>query len=209
MDNTFVIDNPMVTDRLTQLRMKKTGTRKFRSIVKEISSFMAYEVAREFPMRDVTIETPLCTTTQKRLEARHIAVVPILRAGIGMASGFEEVYPDAVVLPIGMERDAKTKEPIEYYCKIPKNINHFHCVIVDPMLATGGSISYTLKLLLNAGAVNPVVACILAAPEGVERIHAEFPDVHIYCCAVDSHLDNNKYIVPGLGDAGDRIFGTV
>ncbi len=209
MKNTFVIDNPMVVDRLTLLRMKETGTRKFRSIVKEISAFLAYEAAKELPMREVTIETPLCETTQKRLDVRDIAVVPILRAGIGMAGGFEEVYPDAVVLPIGIERDEKTKEPTEYYCKIPENISRYHCVIVDPMLATGGSIIYTIKLLMEAGARTPVVACILAAPEGIERVHAAFPDVHIYCCAVDSHLDDNKYIVPGLGDAGDRIFGTL
>lgn len=209
MKNTFIIDNPMVIDRLTLLRMKQTGTRKFRSIVKEISAFLAYEVAREFPMRDVTIETPISTTVQKRLDVQDIAVVPILRAGIGITGGFEEVYPDSIVLPIGIERDEKTKEPIEYYCKIPVNINRYQCIVIDPMLATGGSIIYTLKLLEKAGAQKPVVACVLAAPEGIERVHAEFPDVHIYCCAVDSHLDENKYIVPGLGDAGDRIFGTI
>lgn len=209
MENVFVIDNPMITDRLTVLRMKKTKTRKFREIVKEIATFLAYEVAREFPMREVTIETPICKTVQKRLNVGDIAIVPILRAGIGMIDGFTTVYPDASIINVGVQRDEKTKQPMEYYRKMPKNLNRSKCIIVDPMLATGGSIAYTIDLLKEIGVKDIVAVAILTAPEGIQYIHERHPEVPIYCAAIDHHLDSNKYIVPGLGDAGDRIFGTV
>ena len=208
MNNTFIIDNPMITDRLTVLRMKSTGTRKFREIVKEISTFLAYEVAREFPMRDVEIETPLCKTMQKRLDVGEISIVPILRAGVGMIEGFTTVYPDVRIINVGVERDHVTHKPVAYYHKMPKNIKGGKCIIIDPMLATGGSIEYTIQLLKDDGCADIVVVSILAAPEGLAAIHASHPEIPIYCAAVDDHLNEKKYIVPGLGDAGDRIFGT-
>lgn len=208
MENTFVIDNPMITDRLTVLRMKKTGTRKFREIVKEIATFLAYEVAREFPMREITIETPLCKSKQKKLDVGEISIVPILRAGVGMIEGFTTVYPDTRIINVGVQRDPVTHKPVEYYHKMPASIKNSKCIIIDPMLATGGSIAYTIELLKNEGCEDIVVVAILAAPEGLQAIHKQYPKIPIYCAAVDDHLNEDKYIIPALGDAGDRIFGT-
>lgn len=209
-ENVHVIDNPLVTDRLTVLRMTKTGNRKFREIVKEISGFIAYEIGATLPTKTIEIETPLCRTLQKRIDLQQpLAIVPILRAGIGMVSGFTDVYPDVQILNVGVQRDETTHAPIAYYQKFPSDIHRHKCIIIDPMLATGGSIDYTIDLLHRQGCEDIVVAAILTAPEGIARLSDKYPNVPIYCCAVDSHLDEHKYIVPGLGDAGDRIFGTL
>lgn len=207
--NVHVITNPLVTDRLTVLRMEKTGNRKFREIVKEIAAFMAYEIGNTLPMKDVEIKTPMRTTTQKRIDLqRPMAIVPILRAGVGMTPGFTAVYPDVQILNVGVQRDPETHAPISYYEKFPNDIHQHKCIIIDPMLATGGSIDYTINLLKEKGCSDILVAAIITAPEGIKHLTDKYPDVPIYCCAIDDHLDNNKYIIPGLGDAGDRIFGT-
>ncbi|MQM72320.1 MAG: uracil phosphoribosyltransferase [Eubacteriaceae bacterium] len=207
--NVHLIDNPLVTDRLTVLRMKKTNTRKFREIVKEISGFLAYEIGRTLPMKDVEIQTPMRKTVQKRIDtSKKMAIVPILRAGVGMIPGFTKVYPDVQILNIGVKRDETTHAPISYYENFPGDIRAQKCIIIDPMLATGGSIEYTVEKLKEKGCKDIVIAAIITAPEGIARISSAYPDIPIFCCAIDDHLDKDKYIIPGLGDAGDRIFGT-
>ena len=209
MDNQiFVMDHPLIQHKLTFLRDKNTGTKEFRALVSEIATLMCYEATRELKLADVEIETPLCKMTGKELAGRKLAVVPILRAGLGMVSGILSLVPSAKVGHIGLYRDEETHEPHEYYCKLPSDCDKREVFVVDPMLATGGSSSEALAMLKQKGVKNMTFLCILAAPEGLEKLSKDHPDVDIYAGALDEKLNEHGYIVPGLGDAGDRIFGT-
>ena len=205
-----VIDHPLIQHKLTIMRMKETGTKDFRQLLEEISMLMTYEITRDFPLKDVEIETPMGKCTGKQLAAsRKVCVVPILRAGLGLQSGVVNMIPTAKVGHIGLYRDPETLKPVEYYCKMPSDIAERTMLVVDPMLATGGSASAAITMLMEKGAKNLILMCLVAAPEGVQVINEDHPDVPVYVAAVDDHLNDHGYIVPGLGDAGDRIFGTI
>lgn len=205
-----VIDHPLIQHKLTIMRMKETGTKDFRQLLEEISMLMTYEITRDFPLKDVEIETPMGKCTGKQLAAsRKVCVVPILRAGLGLQSGVVNMIPTAKVGHIGLYRDPETLKPVEYYCKMPSDIAERTMLVVDPMLATGGSASAAIAMLKEKGAKNLILMCLVAAPEGVQVINEDHPDVPVYVAAVDDHLNDHGYIVPGLGDAGDRIFGTI
>ena len=205
-----VIDHPLIQHKLTIMRMKETGTKDFRQLLEEISMLMTYEITRDFPLKDVEIETPMGKCTGKQLAAsRKVCVVPILRAGLGLQSGVVNMIPTAKVGHIGLYRDPETLKPVEYYCKMPSDIAERTMLVVDPMLATGGSASAAITMLKEKGAKNLILMCLVAAPEGVQVINEDHPDVPVYVAAVDDHLNDHGYIVPGLGDAGDRIFGTL
>ena len=208
MGEFYLTDHPMIVHKLSIMRMKETGTRDFRRLLFEISMFMGYELTRDLPLEDIEIETPVSHMTAKRIAGKKMAVVPILRAGLGMGDGFLNVVPTAKVGHIGMYRDPVTHTPVEYYCKLPSDIGERLTVLVDPMLATGGSASDAVTLLKNKGARSIRFMCLVAAPEGVKKLREDHPDVDIYCAALDERLNEKAYIVPGLGDAGDRIFGT-
>lgn len=207
MSNLHIIDHPLIQHKLTIMRRKGTPSKDFRVLLEEISMLMGYEVTRSLPLEDVEIETPICKTTQKRIAGKKLAIVPILRAGLGMVDGLLALVPVARVGHIGLYRDEETHEPVEYYCKLPKDIDERFVIVVDPMLATGGSASDALNMIKRRGAKNIVLMCLVSAPEGVERLQRDHPDVEIYTAALDECLNENAYIVPGLGDAGDRIFG--
>ena len=207
--NVHVIDHPLIQHKLTIMRMKETGTKDFRELLEEISMLMAYEITRDFPLRDVEIETPICKCKEKMLAGKKVGVVPILRAGLGMLNGVVNMIPAARVGHVGMYRDPKTLKPVEYYCKLPGDVAERTLVVVDPMLATGGSSSAALSLLKEKGAKHIILMCLVAAPEGVRVINHDHPDVPLYVAAIDEKLNEKGYIVPGLGDAGDRIFGTL
>ena len=205
-----VIDHPLIQHKLTIMRMKETGTKDFRQLLEEISMLMTYEITRDFPLKDVEIETPMGKCTGKQLAAsRKVCVVPILRAGLGLQSGVVNMIPTAKVGHIGLYRDPETLKPVEYYCKMPSDIAERTMLVVDPMLATGGSASAAITMLKEKGAKNLILMCLVAAPEGVQVINEDHPDVPVYVAAVDDHLNDHGYIVPGLGDAGARIFGTI
>ena len=205
-----VIDHPLIQHKLTIMRMKETGTKDFRQLLEEISMLMTYEITRDFPLKDVEIETPMGKCTGKQLAAsRKVCVVPILRAGLGLQSGVVNMIPTAKVGHIGLYRHPETLKPVEYYCKMPSDIAERTMLVVDPMLATGGSASAAITMLKEKGAKNLILMCLVAAPEGVQVINEDHPDVPVYVAAVDDHLNDHGYIVPGLGDAGDRIFGTI
>lgn len=205
-----VIDHPLIQHKLTIMRMKETGTKDFRQLLEEISMLMTYEITRDFPLKDVEIETPMGKCTGKQLAAsRKVCVVPILRAGLGLQSGVVNMIPTAKVGHIGLYRDPETLKPVEYYCKMPSDIAERTMLVVDPMLATGGSASAAITMLKEKGAKNLILMCLVAAPEGVQVINEDHPDVPVYVASVDDHLNDHGYIVPGLGDAGDRIFGTI
>ncbi|MCI7612058.1 MAG: uracil phosphoribosyltransferase [Selenomonadaceae bacterium] len=205
-----VIDHPLIQHKLTIMRMKETGTKDFRQLLEEISMLMTYEITRDFPLKDVEIETPMGKCTGKQLAAsRKVCVVPILRAGLGLQSGVVNMIPTAKVGHIGLYRDPETLKPVEYYCKMPSDIAERTMLVVDPMLATGGSASAAITMLKEKGAKKLILMCLVAAPEGVKVINEDHPDVPVYVAAVDDHLNDHGYIVPGLGDAGDRIFGTI
>lgn len=206
--NVHVMDHPLIQHKLTLMRKETTGTKDFRELLEEISMLMAYEITRDMPLREVEIKTPVTVCKSKVLTGKKIAVVPILRAGLGMLSGVLHLVPAARVGHIGLYRDPETLKPVEYYCKLPSDISERTLVVVDPMLATGGSSSAALTLLKQKGAKSIVLMCLVAAPEGVREVNAAHPDVKIYTAAVDECLNEHGYIVPGLGDAGDRIFGT-
>ncbi|MGI6117133.1 MAG: uracil phosphoribosyltransferase [Bilifractor sp.] len=208
MSKVMVMDHPLIQHKIGIIRDKNTSSKEFQEIIGEISMLMCYEAARNLPLEDVEIETPLAKTTVKRLAGLKMAVVPILRAGLGMVSGFKTINPAAKVGHIGIYRDPETLEPVEYYCKLPSDIGNREVFVTDPMLATGGSATAAITLLKQHGARKIHFMCIIAAPEGVERMKREHPDVDMYIGALDDHLNENGYIVPGLGDAGDRIFGT-
>lgn len=207
--NVHVIDHPLIQHKLTIMRMKETGTKDFRELLEEISMLMAYEITRDFPLRDVEIETPICKCKEKMLAGKKVGVVPILRAGLGMLNGVVNMIPAARVGHVGMYRDPKTLKPVEYYCKLPGDVAERTLVVVDPMLATGGSSSAALSLLKEKGAKHIILMCLVAAPEGVRVINHDHPDVPLYVASIDEKLNEKGYIVPGLGDAGDRIFGTL
>ena len=202
------IFNPILKDRLTLLRRKETPSKIFRQTVEEIATFMIYEVAKNFQLKEIEIETPIKKCNAKVL-AEEFVIVPILRAGLGMVSGALKVLPNAAVGFIGLVRDETTHQPIEYYKKLPPNISGKKIIVVDPMLATGGSSSAALQMLKNDGAKDIVFVCIISAPEGIKKISEDHPEIPIYTAAIDERLNENAYIVPGLGDAGDRIFDTL
>ena len=205
-----VIDHPLIQHKLTILRKKETGTKDFRHLLDEIGMLMTYEVTRNFPLKDVEIETPICKCMGKELaDTRKLCVVPILRAGIGLQNGVVNMIPTAKIGHIGLYRDPETLKPVEYYCKMPADINQRTMLVVDPMLATGGSSAAALTMLKEKGAKKLILMCLVAAPEGVKVLNEQHPDVPIYVAALDEKLNEHGYIVPGLGDAGDRIFGTL
>ena len=208
MSNVYVIDHPMVQHKLSLMRSKGTGTRDFRELLEEIAMLMAYEVTRDLPLGDVEGETPICKTTTKVIAGRTLGVVPILRAGLGMVGGILRLIPAAKVGHIGLYRDPDTLNPVEYYCKLPTDVEQRLIIVVDPMLATGGSASDALSMLKARGVKNMKLMCLIAAPEGVAAVQEAHPDVDIYVACIDEKLDDHGYIVPGLGDAGDRLFGT-
>ena len=205
----MVLDHPLIQHKLTLMRQKETGTKDFRELLEEIAMLMAYEITRDFPLREVEIETPVAKCKAKKLEGKKVGLVPILRAGLGMLGGILRLIPAARVGHVGLYRDPETLQPVEYYCKLPSDVEERTLIVVDPMLATGGSSSAALTLLKEKGAHSIVLMCLVAAPEGIEVITRDHPDVPIYVAAVDDHLNEKGYIVPGLGDAGDRIFGTL
>ena len=198
----------MIQHTLTIMRDKETGSKDFRQLLEEISLLMGYEVTRDLPLEDVEIETPLCKMTSKKVSGRKLAIVPILRAGMGMVRGLTTLVPVAKVGHIGLYRNEQTHEPVVYYCKLPEDINRRYVIVTDPMLATGGSASDALTMLKERGCKKIRLMCLVAAPEGIARVQKDHPDVNIYVAAIDDHLNEDAYIVPGLGDAGDRIFGT-
>ena len=208
MSQIHVIDHPMIQHKLTIMRKKETGSKDFRELLKEISLLMGYEVTRDLPLDDIEIETPICKTMAKKVSGRKLAIVPILRAGIGMVDGLQTLVPVAKVGHIGLYRNEETHVPVVYYCKLPEDINQRLVIVTDPMLATGGSACDALSMLKERGCNNIRLMCLVSAPEGIARVQKEHPDVDIYVAVVDDHLNKDAYIVPGLGDAGDRIFGT-
>lgn len=209
MTNVHVLDHPLIQHKLTIIRDKETGTKTFREVVNEIARLMAYEVSRDMPLEDVEVQTPLVKTTQKQLSGKKVVIVPILRAGLGMVDGMLDLIPAARVGHMGVYRDEETKEPVEYFCKMPQDIEERLLLVVDPMLATGGSALASIEALKNRGAKDIKLVVLVAAPEGIERIQEEHPDVEIYTAAIDDKLNDDAYIEPGLGDAGDRLFGTL
>lgn len=209
MSNLHVIDHPLITHKLSIMRNRKTGSKDFRELLNEIAMLMGYEVFRDLPLEEITIETPITKMKAKMVSGRKLAIVPILRAGLGMVDGLQNLVPVAKVGHIGMYRDPETHKPVEYYCKLPTDIEERLVVLVDPMLATGGSAVDALCRLKEHGCRNIRFMCLVAAPEGVKAVQEAHPDVDIYTAALDECLNEHAYIVPGLGDAGDRIFGTL
>ncbi|MFA5844899.1 MAG: uracil phosphoribosyltransferase [Coriobacteriia bacterium] len=207
-DDVHVMDHPLIQHKLSILRDIGTGAKEFRELVKELAMLMAYEATRHFQLAETTVTTPITETTTHVLAGKKVAVIPILRAGLGMVEGILELIPAAKVGHIGLYREPTTLKPIEYYCKLPEDIGERDILIVDPMLATGGSASAAVQVLRERGANAIDLLCIIASPEGIEEVRRSCDDVRIYTCAVDSHLNDHGYIVPGLGDAGDRLFGT-
>ena len=208
MSTFHLVDHPLIQHKLTIMRRKNTPSKDFRELLDEISMLMGYEITRNLPLEDIEIETPICRTTAKRIAGKKLAIVPILRAGLGMVDGLLRLVPVARVGHIGLYRDPETHEPVEYYCKMPPDIDQRLVIIVDPMLATGGLASDAIAMVKARGAKNVMLMCLVAAPEGVAKVQAAHPDVDIYAASLDEKLNNHAYIVPGLGDAGDRIFGT-
>ena len=207
--NVNIIDHPLIQHKLTLMRQKDTGTKDFRELLEEIAMLMAYEITRDFPLKEIEIETPVAKCKAQVLAGKKVGVVPILRAGLGMLNGVVNMIPAARVGHVGMYRDPKTLKPVEYYCKLPSDVAERTLIVVDPMLATGGSAAAALTLLKEKGAKSIILMCLVAAPEGIKVINEEHPDVPLYEAAVDEKLNDKGYIIPGLGDAGDRIFGTL
>ena len=208
MSKVVVMDHPLIQHKIGIIRKKETSSKEFREMIGEIAMLMCYEATRDLKLTDVEIETPIAATTVKELAGKKLAVVPILRAGLGMVEGILAMIPAAKVGHIGLYRDPETLEPVEYYCKLPADSSERDIFVVDPMLATGGSAEAAIQMLKNKGVKNIRFMCIIAAPEGVKRMQEAHPDVDLYIGALDDHLNDHGYIVPGLGDAGDRIFGT-
>ena len=208
MENVTYIDHPLVQHKISMLRKKTTGTNEFRTLVEEIATLMGYEALRDLPLEDVEVETPIETCMTPMLAGKKLAIVPILRAGLGMVYGVLSLVPSAKIGHIGLYRDEETHEPHEYFCKLPNPIEQRTIVVTDPMLATGGSAVAAIDFIKQHGGKHIKFMCIIAAPEGVKRLHEAHPDVQIYVGHLDRELNENAYICPGLGDAGDRIFGT-
>ena len=208
MGKLNIIDHPLIQHKLTIMRSKETGSKDFRELLNEISLLMGYEITRDLPLQDVEIETPMGKMTAKEVAGKKLAIVPILRAGIGMVDGLLTLLPVAKVGHIGLYRNEETHKPVFYYCKLPEDIQNRLVIVTDPMLATGGSASDAIAMLKDKGCTQIKLMCLVSAPEGVAKVQADHPDVDIYVAALDEKLNENAYIVPGLGDAGDRIFGT-
>ncbi len=208
MANVYIMDHPLIQHKIGLIRRKDTGTKDFRNLVAEVAMLICYEATRELKLVDVEIETPICQTTVKELSGKKMAIVPILRAGLGMVDGMLNLIPAAKVGHIGLYRDPETLKPVEYYCKLPADCAEREVFVVDPMLATGGSSVAAIRMLKEKGCRNIHFMCIIAAPEGIQAMKEAHPDVDVYVGALDERLNDHGYIVPGLGDAGDRIFGT-
>ena len=204
----MIFDHPLIQHKISLLRNKNTGSKEFRELVGEVSMLMCYEATRDLPLKEVEIETPVALAKTKVIAGRKLAFVPILRAGIGMLDGVLSMVPAAKVGHIGLYRDPQTLQPVKYYCKLPSDINEREVIVLDPMLATGGSAVAAIQMLKESGAANIKFMYIIAAPEGLNALTEAHPDVQVYCAALDEKLNDDKYIVPGLGDCGDRIFGT-
>lgn len=208
MNRVVEMDHPLIQHKVTLIRDKETGAKEFRELVKEISMLMCYEVTRDLPLEEIEIDTPVAKAKSKVLAGRKLGIVPILRAGLGMVDGFLNLLPAAKVGHVGLYRDPETLEPVEYYCKLPTDVEERELIVVDPMLATGGSANAAIQFIKDRGATNIKLACLVSCPEGIKAVHAVHPDVDIYVAAIDEKLNDHAYIVPGLGDAGDRLFGT-
>ena len=208
MGIVYEMNHPLIKHKLTFIRDKNTGSKEFRELVKEVSMLMAYEVTRDLPLEEIEIETPVSKTSSDVISGKKLGIVPILRAGLGMVEGMLNLLPAAKVGHVGLYRDPKTLEPVEYYCKLPKDIEERDLIVLDPMLATGGSAKAAIRFLKDRGAAAIKLMCLIAAPEGIKVVQDAHPDVDIYVAAVDEKLNEHAYIVPGLGDAGDRLFGT-
>ena len=204
----MILDHPLIQHKLSLLRNKNTGSKEFRELVGEISMLMCYEATRDLPLKEIEVETPVAIAKTKIIAGRKLAFVPILRAGIGMLEGVLSMVPAAKVGHIGMYRDPQTLQPVTYSCKLPSDIHEREVIVLDPMLATGGSAVEAIKILKEKGAVNVKFMCVIASPEGMKALTEAHPDVQVYCAALDEKLNDEKFIVPGLGDCGDRIFGT-
>ena len=203
-----VLDHPLIQHKLSLIRDVKTGSKEFRELVEEVAMLMAYEVTRDFPLQEVEVQTPVAVAKSKMLAGRKVGLVPILRAGLGMVDGMLRLIPAARVGHVGLYRDPETLSPVEYYCKLPSDIAERDLIVIDPMLATGGSASAAITFLKDRGAKNIKLMCLIAAPEGIQAVQSKHDDVDIFVAAVDERLNDHGYIIPGLGDAGDRLFGT-
>jgi len=208
MENVFVLDHPLIQHKISLLRDKNTQTKEFRELVMEISMLMGYEVTRNMPLKEVEIETPVGVAKTNIISGKKLGIVPILRAGLGMVDGLLKLLPMAKVGHIGLYRDPETLGPVEYYCKLPEDVSEREIVVVDPMLATGGSASAAIQYIKDKGVSSIKLMCLIASKDGIDRINKDHPYVAIYCAAVDEKLNDHGYIIPGLGDAGDRLFGT-
>ena len=208
MSKLVVMDHPLIQHKVSLMRCKDTGTKEFRELLEEVAMLMAYEVTRDLPLTDIEVETPICKCTAKEIAGKKLAIVPILRAGLGMVDGITKLVPSARVGHIGLYRDPQTLEPVEYYCKLPNDIQERDIILLDPMLATGGSSVAAITVLKKRGCKSIKLMNLIAAPEGIARVQKEHPDVDVFVAAVDEKLNEHGYIVPGLGDAGDRLFGT-
>lgn len=208
MGKLVVLDHPLIQHKLTMIRDKNTGTKAFRELVDEVATLMAFEITRDLPLEETEVETPIAKAKAYRLSGKKLGIVPVLRAGLGMVNGMLNLIPAAKVGHVGLFRDPKTLKPVEYYFKMPPDIAERELIIVDPMLATGGTAVETIKLLKEHGATSIKLMCLIGAPEGVKAVQEAYPDIDVYLAALDEKLNENSYIVPGLGDAGDRLFGT-
>ncbi|MGN0742505.1 MAG: uracil phosphoribosyltransferase [Candidatus Fimadaptatus sp.] len=208
MSKLVVMDHPLIQHKVSLMRCKDTGTKEFRELLEEVAMLMAYEVTRDLPLTDIEVETPICKCTAKEIAGKKLAIVPILRAGLGMVDGITKLVPSARVGHIGLYRDPQSLEPVEYYCKLPNDIQERDIILLDPMLATGGSSVAAITFLKKRGCKSIKLMNLIAAPEGIARVQKEHPDVDVFVAAVDEKLNEHGYIVPGLGDAGDRLFGT-
>lgn len=208
MAKVHVLDHPLIQHKLCLIRDENTGSKDFRELVEEVAMLMAYEVTRDFPLREVEVKTPVATMKAKEIAGRKVGLIPILRAGLGMVDGMLRLIPTAKVGHVGLYRDPETLKPVEYYCKLPTDVEERDLIVIDPMLATGGSAAAAITFLKERGAKSIKLMCLIAAPEGIKEVQTYHNDVDIFVAAVDDHLNDHGYIIPGLGDAGDRLFGT-